>query len=48
MEGGTSNVQQGVKRVSNFDGKKANYVLELSPKIRVGLSYYNTSTVIIV
>ena len=41
MEGGTSNVQQGVKWVSNFDGKKANYVLELSPKIRVGLSYYN-------
>ena len=48
MEGGTNNVQQGVKRVSNFDGKKANYVLELSPKIRVGLSYYNTSIVIIV
>ena len=34
MEGGTNNVQQGVKRVSNFDGKKANDVLELSPKIR--------------
>ena len=32
MEGGTNNVQQGVKRVSNFDGKKANYVLELSLK----------------
>ena len=48
MEGGTSNVQLGVKRVSNFDGKKANYVLELSPKTRVGLSYYNVSIVIIV
>ena len=48
MEGGINNVQQGVKRVSNFDGKKANYVLELSPKIPVGLSYYNTLIVIIV
>ena len=38
MESGTNNVQQGVKRVSNFDGKKANDVLELSPKIRLGLS----------
>ena len=48
MEGGTNNVQQGVKRVSNFDGKKANDVLELSPKIRLGLLYYNMSIVIIV
>ena len=45
MEGATNNVQQGVKRVSNFDGKTANDVLELSPKIRVGLSYYNMSIV---
>ena len=28
--------------------EKANDVLELSPKIRVGLSYYNMSIVIIV
>ena len=48
MEGATNNVQQGVKRVSNFDGKTANDVLELSPKIRVGLSYYNMLIVIIV
>ena len=48
MEGGTNNVQQGVKRVSNFDGKKANYVLELSPKIRLGLLCYNMSIVTIV
>ena len=48
MEGGTNNVQQGVKRVSNFDGKKANDVLELSPKIGLGLLYYNMLIVIIV
>ena len=48
MEGATNNVQQGVKRVSHFDGKTANDVLELSPKIRVGFLYYNMLIVIIV
>ena len=48
MEGGTNNVQQGVKRVSDFDGKKENNLLELCPKIRLGLLYYNMSIVIIV
>ena len=47
MESGTNNVQQEVKWVSNFDGKKANDGLELSPQIRVCLSYYNMSIVII-
>ena len=41
MEGGTNNVQQGVKRVSNFDGKKANDVLELSPPRSFILQYVN-------
>ena len=48
MEGGTNNVQQGVKRVCNFEGKKANDFLDLSPIIRVSLSYYNMSIIIIV
>ena len=37
MEGGTKNLQQAVKQVFEFDGKKADDFLEWSSKLRVSL-----------
>ena len=43
MEGGTNNLQQVVRQVSEFNGKKADNFLEWSSKLRVSLSLYHKS-----
>ena len=43
MEGGTNTLQQVVKQVFEFDGKKADDFLEWSSKLPVSLSLYHKS-----
>ena len=40
MEGGTNNVQQMMKQVSKFDGKKGDDFLEWSSMLRISRSLY--------